>query len=249
MALENEFPILQRFPKKRPPLPPPYQAIYAQHYLDNREGNTKATSVSQQLERWLHRKVAEDLKGQKRNFATLEIGAGTLNQIPYEANSFPYDVIEPFHSLYEHSPYQHEVRHFYDDIREVPADARYDRITAVATFEHITDLPTVVAKAALLLASQGSLRISIPNEGTWLWRLGTQVTGYEFTQKHGLDYQVLMRHEHVNTAAEIEEVIGVFFTRQRSASFGLNRHTAFYRFIEATQPNLERARAFLATQP
>ena len=32
--------ILGRFPKSRKPLPPEYQAVYASHYLKNREGKT-----------------------------------------------------------------------------------------------------------------------------------------------------------------------------------------------------------------
>ena len=67
--------MFEKFPKKRTPLPKAYQAIYDEHYRNNREGNTQASSLAQKMERWLHLKVAEDLQG-RTDQATLEIGAG-----------------------------------------------------------------------------------------------------------------------------------------------------------------------------
>ena len=206
--------ILARYPKQRPALPAAYQEIYAQHYKQNRQGETQATSISMKMEQWLHRKVAEDVATSTLDISTLEIGAGTLNQLPYEPHIQTYDVIEPFTELYKKSPHQSRVQQFYSYIEDIPTSNRYQRITSVATFEHITNLPTVVAKAALLLAQNGTLRVSIPNEGTLLWRMGTMVTGFEFRRTYGLDYQVLMRHEHVNTAEEIEAVIHYFFEKR-----------------------------------
>ncbi len=55
--------ILDKFPKKRIELPEAFQKIYNQHYLSNREGKYKATSLSQKLESWMHKKIAEDVAG------------------------------------------------------------------------------------------------------------------------------------------------------------------------------------------
>ncbi|WP_288546212.1 hypothetical protein [uncultured Helicobacter sp.] len=75
--------ILTRFPKTRKPLPSAYQAIYEEHYKSNRNGEGAASGLAQKLESWLHKKVADDTLGLSGH-KTLEIGAGTLNQIPYE---------------------------------------------------------------------------------------------------------------------------------------------------------------------
>ena len=78
--------VLDKFPKKRIELPEAFQKIYNQHYLSNREGKYKTTSLSQKLESWMHKKVAEDVVKSKEQFSTLEIGAGNLNQLKYFRN-------------------------------------------------------------------------------------------------------------------------------------------------------------------
>ena len=195
----------------------------------------------------MHRKVAEDVTGSSPK-ATLEIGAGNLNQLPYEPHSQPYDIIEPFRELYESSPHRGRLRNIYEDISEIPSEHRYDRITSVAVLEHICNLPELVARAALLLAEGGSFRAGIPSEGTILWRLGWQMTtGPAFRARHNLDYKVLMRYEHVNTAREIEEVLRYFFAETRTSVFGLVRSLSFYQFFACSTPALERCRNYLAT--
>ena len=195
----------------------------------------------------MHRKVAEDVTGSSPK-ATLEIGAGNLNQLPYEPHSQPYDIIEPFRELYESSPHRGRLRNIYEDISEIPSEQCYDRITSVAVLEHICNLPELVARAALLLADGGSFRAGIPSEGTILWRLGWQMTtGPAFRARHNLDYKVLMRYEHVNTAREIEEVLRYFFAETRTSVFGLVRSLSFYQFFACSKPALERCRNYLAT--
>ena len=84
--------MFEQFPKIRPPLPEAYRKIYDQHYKANREGSTQASSLAQKLERWLHRKVAQDLQTLQQAPTTLEIGAGTLNQLAYEPDNNNYDI-------------------------------------------------------------------------------------------------------------------------------------------------------------
>ncbi len=240
--------VLDRFPKQHAELPPEYWAIYELHYKKNRQGETAATSLSSRMERWLHVKVAEDVKDEKcGDRDTLEIGAGMLNQLSLEPNVKHYDIVEPFEELYRGSPCLGRIRMIYKDISDIPAGNSYNRITSVAAFEHILNLPEVVAKATLLLTPNGSLRVSIPNEGTLLWKLGTLITGYEYKRMYGLDYQVLMKYEHVNTADEIEAVLRWFFQSVNRRVFGISKKMAFYRFLECTGPEVERARTYLAT--
>jgi SAM-dependent methyltransferase len=239
--------ILDRFPKKRIELPTAYKTIYTQHYLVNREGGSKTTSLSRKLERWLHKKVSKDVVKSVTPKSTLEIGAGTLNQLDFEPNQKVYDIIEPFSELFEGSPKSDRITNIYSDISEVQSRT-YDRITSVAVFEHIIDLPRVVAKAALLLNPGGCLRTSIPNEGNIMWALGTKITGYEFKQKYGLDYKTFMDYEHVNTAVEIEAVLDYFFDKTETASFGLGKNLAFYRFFVHENPNIDLAIEYLTAR-
>ena len=230
--------VLARFPKTRPALPPPLQAIYTRQYLENRSGATPAASASQRLERWLHRQVAADVAAGP--VPTLEIGAGTLNQLNFEPPNAAYDIVEPFAELYRDSPLRPRVRRIFADVGEAPAGRAYDRITSVAALEHICDLPLVLARAARRLNDGGVLRTAIPSEGGLLWKLGWMcTTGLEFRLRHGLDYGLMMAHEHVNDAAEIETLLRALFEEVRVKSFGLGRQLSLYRFLAARGPRPE----------
>lgn len=238
--------MFEKFPKVRPPLSKAIADFYIQQYQSNREGHTAAASLAQKMEAWLHKQVASDL-GQSEDAAkvTLELGAGTLNQLRYEPNVRTYDIVEPFKELYESSAILNRVRHCYSDIAEISAQQQYDRITSIAVLEHVCDLPDLIARSGNLLKPKGTFRASIPNEGTWLWTLGWKLTtGLEFKLKHGLDYGELMRHEHVNTAHEIEEVLQYFYAQVQCKVFGVSKSTAFYRYYECSEPILERCAAF-----
>ena len=238
--------MFDQYPKTRPPLPREIEEIYTLHYKSNREGQTTASSLVQRIESWLHKQVAKDLAnphGLKKT--TLEIGAGTLNQLRYEVDVGHYDIVEPFNDLYKGSPFLERIRNVYSDISEVPSNFKYDRITSAATFEHICNLPDVVARCGVLLAYNGVMRVAIPSEGTFLWTLGWKLTtGLEFKLKHGLDYGLLLKHEHVNTAKEIEEVLEYFFKNVKCEVFGLNRSFSFYRFYVCNNPRLDKCREF-----
>ena len=187
----------------------------------------------------MHRKVAADVSA-GRETSTLEIGAGTLNHLPYEEHSAPYDIVEPFGFLFESSPSADRLRNVYDDISEIPKSTGYDRIISIAAFEHICSLPEVVAKCGMILNEGGCLRVAIPSEGTILWRLGyTLTTGLEFRRRYNLDYSVLMKHEHVNTAKEIELVLRHFFSEVGSNVFGIAKSLSFYQFYICRRPRLE----------
>jgi len=239
--------VLARFPKTRPPLSPKLEAIYARQYLENRSGETPAASLAQRLESWMHRQVAADVRNARTVGATLELGAGTLNQLAYEPGCGAYDIVEPFEALYRDSPLKGGLRATYADIAEVPQDQAYARITSVAALEHICDLPLVLARAARRLAPGGALRAAIPSEGGFLWTLGWRATtGLEFRLRHGLDYGELMAHEHVNDARDIETLVRALFEEVTVRSFGLGRQLSLYRFIEARKPRLDLAAAWEA---
>jgi len=238
--------MFDQFPKTRPELPRKIEDIYSVHYKLNRQGETPASSLSQKMESWIHRQVAKDLNDDSHDVETLEIGAGTLNQLKYEPEVGPYDIIEPFMQLYEDSPYRGRIRNFYADTSEILEQNRYDRITSIATFEHICNLPEVVAYCGILLKQNGALRVSIPSEGTFLWTLGWKLTtGLEFRLKYGLDYGLLMKHEHVNIAKEIEEILRYFFNEVECKVFGIAKPISLYQYYTCRKPIIERCREYI----
>jgi hypothetical protein len=222
--------------KTRPPLPPAYQAIYEAHYRENRDGASAAAGIAQRLEAWMHRAVASDARAANPG-PTLEIGAGTLNQLAYEPHTKPYDIVEPFDALYRDRPDLDRVRRVYADVGRIPQTERYVRITSIATFEHLTDLRGMVQACVQLLAPGGKLRVAIPNEGHWPWTLAWRIgTGLEFRMRYGLDYAVLMRHEHLNTADEIASELRAAFRSVDERWFGLSRILSLYRVLIAAEP-------------
>ncbi|MHB8060640.1 MAG: class I SAM-dependent methyltransferase [Gaiellaceae bacterium] len=239
--------LFEQYPKTRPPLPDRIATIYAEQYRANREGETRASSAAQRMEAWMHRQVARDVLARPDEpRSTLEIGAGTLNQLPYEPEVGPYDIVEPFVDLYSGSRSLPRIRDAWSDVAQVPERAIYDRITSVAALEHICNLPEVVARCGLLLSPGGVFRAAIPSEGTFLWALGWRLTtGLEFRLKHGLDYGSLMRHEHVNGAGEIRDVLGFFFERVDCRVFGLARAVSLYQFYACRNPATDRCSDYL----
>ena len=195
----------------------------------------------------MHLQVAADVRGREEDVSTLEIGAGTLNHLDYEKNIRTLDVVEPGEDFLDAFPQRRSrVRHCYRDVFQIRDKKIYQRVISIATFEHLTDLPMVVAKAGMLLNDAGSLRVAIPNEGGVLWKLGYRLTnGIEFRLRHGLDYDLIMRHEHVNTAPEIESALRFFFADISCRVFGLTRRLSLYRFYACGRPDRERCAAFL----
>jgi len=228
--------LVHTYPRTREPLPPEYAAIYDQHYSENRNGATVMSSVSSKMEEWLHRKVA---KTAGLNFSTLEIGAGTLNQLNFETPGKVYDIVEPYEKLFANASNRKYVREVFPDISKVPLPREdgYDRITSVACFEHITDLPFVIQKTTQLLKPSGILCVSIPNEGRFLWKLAyTITTGREFKKRFNLDYEVLMRYEHINKADEIEIILNHFYQDVKRRLYGIGKTFSFYRYYECRGP-------------
>lgn len=226
--------LLKTYPRKRKELPSEYKKIYDQWYEKNRKGTTKVTHFSSALEHWLHKKVAKTSGDDKK---TLEIGAGTLNQLDFEHTKV-YDIVEPYKKLFDNSVNLKYVRNVYSDISEVN-EINYDRITSVACFEHVENLPDMVLASTKLLAPNGKLCVSIPNEGRFLWKFAyTMTTGREFKKLYGLEYETLMRYEHINTADEIEQILKYYYSNVKMSLLGVGKTFSFYRYYECSCPKV-----------
>ncbi|NNL64722.1 MAG: class I SAM-dependent methyltransferase [Myxococcales bacterium] len=238
--------LLESYPRARPPLPEAHRRIFEAEYKANREGRDAASSLAQRAESWMHRRVAVDPA-----YPTLELGAGTLNHLPYEAAEGDYDVVEPMASLLDGSPALARVRDRFSSLHEIDPARRYRRIVSVAVLEHMEDLPRDVARAGLLLAEGGRFCAGIPAEGGFAWGLGWRVTtGLSFRLRNRLDYGAVMRHEHLSTDLEILAVVRHFFESVRVWRFPLPlRHASLYAALEATGPRLSRCRERCAAAP
>jgi len=237
--------MFEQYPKIKPPLPAAYQVIYDKHFLRNRQGLSLASSMTSWAESWMHHKIAADVPKDCSDFPTLELGAGTLNHLKYESHVNPYDIVEPHWKPLDGASAKKNIRHVYKTIFEVPREQTYQRIISIATLEHLEDLPFVVGRCGIHLKEGGTFRVGIPNEGTILWKIASCLTsGIDFFLRYRLNYSVLMRYEHVNTAEDIDSVLNYFFKKVDMRICGINRRLAFYRFYECFMPDLGRCRTF-----
>ncbi len=235
--------LLASYPRLRPPLSAAHQKIYEEEYKKTRGENKPLTSrVSSSVSAWMHRKVA----AAAGDGPLLEIGAGTLNHVPFEPEAVPYDIVEPFTALYADSPLRSRLRNIYPDIRAIPEAARYRRIFSIAALEHLTELPCCIAKSGLLLEEGGLFKAGIPAEGGLLWGLAWRcTTGLAYRLRNGLDYKTLMRHEHINSAPEILALTQYFFREVTVQYFPLpSLHGSLFLYIKAIAPDQERCRYY-----
>jgi hypothetical protein len=235
--------LLASYPRTRPPLTDAHERIYHQEYAFNRSGKGFLYGTTKWLEGWMHRRIADRGTGGP----VLELGAGGLNHLEYEREIGIYDVVEPFSDLCRNSPLAGKVRRImdsYDALGQLIGKQQYGRILSIAVLEHLTDLPRVLACSGLLLETKGSLQIGIPSEGGALWGLiWRMTTGLALRLRTGLNYGIFVRHEHVNTVKEIEQLFDFFFNSTRVERFPLpGRHVSFYTYIEATNPRQERCK-------
>lgn len=165
-----------------------------------------------------------------------------MNQLDFEHTAV-YDVVEPYQELYQNSSNLCYVRNVYSDISEIKNE-QYDRIISVACLEHVENLPAVVSTSTKLLKPGGKMCAAIPNEGKFLWKLAyTMTTGREFKKRYGLDYERIMRYEHLNTADEIEQILNYYFENVKKSLFGISREFAFYRYYECDTPRKKSMKA------
>ncbi len=241
--MKKRFP---NFPKQRPILPEAYQEIYAKEYEGNREGGTTINQLAGRLEAWMHVQIIKN-KVSTMNEKVLEIGAGTLNHLKYENINGHYDIIEPMEFLFKNRKEVPFIKTIFPSIDDIHTQDQYERIVSIAVLEHLCDLPKVIAKSAVLLKPDGQLQAGIPSEGGMLWGLAWRcTTGLSYRLRNGLDYGVLMRHEHVNEAKEIREVLRYFFEEVKVTRFPLpHPHLSFYEYLEAALPHKNRAKQYL----
>tara|TARA_Y200000002_G_scaffold16174_1_gene12647 strand:+ start:230 stop:973 length:744 start_codon:yes stop_codon:yes gene_type:complete len=223
------FNLIKKYPKKRAILPLRLRAIFKNFYLENRDN-----FFSQLSEKWLHTSINDRWK---KN-VTLEIGAGTLNHLKYEAKK-EYDVIEPKKFLFKKSKYKKLINKTYLDINKCK-NYHYDRIISCAVLEHLTNLPDYLYSSSFKIKKKGYQQHSIPCEGYPMWNIAWFVfSGIIFRIKYGYSFKYIQKHEHLNNFDEIVSLIN-FFYKNVETKFSYpfyNKYLSFYSNIKFSNPN------------
>ena len=231
--------LLDKYPKIRPILPEEYIKIYADHYIYCRSNKGFVRKIFTFFTNWMHLKIKR-YNNQKK--LLLELGAGTLNHVGFE-NVFEYDVIEPFDDLFESASenLKAKVNKRYKYSTDIKVHKKYDRIISIATLEHLTNLPFDIAILTKVLKKNGKFQHSYPSEGSYLWYFCSRyISGLNFFLKHKLNFNVFLKHEHVNSAKEIEELFNLIFEKVKIKRFPFNFfHLSLFSYIEASNPKIE----------
>lgn len=227
------FYLIKKYPKKRPPLNDKLKKIFKLEYKKNR-----TNFLVQLSESWLHFSI----KGRKKLLnKTLEIGAGSLNHLPWEnfKKNKKYDVIEPKKFLYKKNKNKKFVNHFYKDLEKAPNNS-YDRIISSAVLEHIQDLPNFFYLSSKKLKKNGYQSHSIPCEGYPTWSIVSYlVSGISFRLRTGQNYKDIQKHEHINNYDEILSLINFFYKNVKvkfSYPFFITPYLSFYANITFNEP-------------
>ncbi len=244
-------PVVASYPRTRPVLPSAQRAIYEREYEINRASDGWLYRGVHQLELWMHHKIAaERVVG-----SVLELGGGSLGHLPLEATAARYDVVEPVIPVVTSAANFSSVNRYFDSYDSFIACAiadelSYQKVLSVAVLEHLENLPAVVAAAALSLEEGGSFHAGIPMEGGLLWEsMWRASTGVAYRLRNGISYAPLMAHEHINSAADITEVIDYFFDDVDCNRFPLRgKHVSIYAHLRAIGPHKDRSADYLAAQ-
>lgn len=196
------------WPKVSPPLSDQQRAIsddwmrYWHDVLPNRYGA---------IERFNHNYPLRHLPDQAR-FRTLEIGAGVGGHIEYEDLSR-----QEYHCIELRENMSAEIKRRFPTVavttgscqeRTQFEDGYFDRATAVHVLEHLPDLPRAIAELHRLLRAGGILSIVIPCDPGLAYEFARQISSARiFRQRYKMPYMWLMRHEHINSPAEIISVL------------------------------------------
>lgn len=226
--------LINKYPKKRPPLNKVLKKIFDSEYKKNR-----TNFLVQLSESWFHFSI----KGRKDPSAkTLEVGAGSLNHLKWEnlRKKKRYDVIEPKKFLYEKNKDKNLISNFYKNLNAVPNNT-YDRIISSAVLEHMEDLPYFFYFSSKKLKNNGYHSHSIPCEGYPTWTLaGYLVSAISFKIRTGQNYKDIQKHEHINNYDEILSLINFFYknvkVRFSYPSF-FSPYLSFYANITFNGPN------------
>lgn len=139
---------------------------------------------------------------------TLEIGAGEGEHLRYEAlETQDYFALELRGALADdlHRRFP-QVKAIVGDCEsriDVP-DHYFDRVLAIHLLEHLANLPKALDEVLRVLAPTGKFSVVIPCEGGLLYSLGRQFSSKKiFEKRYGVDYEWMIRYEHINLASEV----------------------------------------------
>ena len=148
---------------------------------------------------------------------TLELGAGIGGHLAFEPlERQDYHCIELRESMAE------EIRRRYPGVVTVTGDCQkripyddawFDRVVVIHVLEHLPDLPAAVAEVERVLKPGGTFSAVLPCDPGITYEIARKVSAERlFKARYKMPYRWLIRREHINSPAEILNVISRRFS-------------------------------------
>jgi SAM-dependent methyltransferase len=198
---------------------------YWHEVLPNRYGVIEMFNQKYPLRYWNnYRKSDSACRGVP---ATLEIGAGLGEHIRYEdLTRQKYFAVELRENMAAVIREKFPTAGIYvGDIQaKTPfEDAQFDRILAIHVLEHLPNLPRALSEIQRLLKNNGVFSVVIPCEGGLAYNFARMISTKRIFDKrfkeYHVDYNWLMRTEHINLPGEIIEELEKFFVIDKKTFF------------------------------
>ena len=143
---------------------------------------------------------------------TLEIGAGIGAHLEFEdLGRQEYHVLELREEFCERLRMKLEPERVHcGNIEQRTAfpDVNFGRIIAIHMLEHLRDLPSALVEVDRLLRDDGFFDVVLPCEGGLVYSLARAISAKPlFERTFKMDYEPIIRNEHVSTLAEIKHLL------------------------------------------
>jgi SAM-dependent methyltransferase len=210
-ALDLQVPNFKRFrwPKVLARLSSQQQAI-ADDFVKHWHGVLPARYNA--IERFNHTYPLRHLPAADR-WRTLELGAGIGGHLAFEALDH-----QDYHCIELRDAMAQEIRARYPAVitltadcqERIPyADAFFDRVVVIHVLEHLPNLPAALDEVHRVLKPDGVFSAVLPCDPGLFYELARKLSAERiFRARYHLPYRWFIRREHLNSPAEILELIG-----------------------------------------
>ena len=147
---------------------------------------------------------------------TLELGAGIGGHLKFE----PLDR-QDYHCIELRESMAQELRRKYPSVTVVTGDCQkripydddyFDRVVVIHVLEHLPDLPAAISEVHRVLKWNGVFSVVLPCDPGLAYECARKISAERiFKARYKLPYRWFARREHINSPAEILNVIGKRF--------------------------------------
>jgi SAM-dependent methyltransferase len=168
------------------------------------------------IENFNHKYPLRHLPNEPR-WRTLELGAGIGAHLEFE----PLER-QDYHCIELREAMAAEIRRRFPSVSTVTGDCQkripfednyFDRIVAIHVLEHLPDLPSAIAEVHRVLKPNGIFSVVLPCDPGLAYELARKISAERiFKARYRMPYRWFVRREHINSPAEILQVLKRHFS-------------------------------------